>query len=295
MKRLQEQSRRLLERYVDGLHQALRQVPSEDRIEVERDVRAHVEAALEDASEPVGPGTMYSVLQTLGRPEQWAPYSGYGDVAVADALPMDPGGAGASRRHLDFGRPIAEEWRLAYLSLFLLVLAFALPPFLWVGVFAAFLTGRAALCASRNEHSPGLLAMPSLLCLYLPAIAILLLLPAISVRLMADRIVDHAAMGQPVAASLLQVAERIAEIRLSNFDPVSTARAALRSGHYLTAPVGIWMTMLGILALCFRRTTARLLRPLLDRHPVGLARSLILAGILLWLCAMLQAAMKQLG
>ncbi|MEZ5963427.1 MAG: hypothetical protein R3F56_06225 [Planctomycetota bacterium] len=277
MKHLQAKARELLERYLCGLRMSLIGNAGVDHREVERDIRAHIELELDGEREPVSRRALARVLHRLGHPSQWVD-SARNDARAAPA---------ADER---------EDWRLAYLSLALVVLALALPLFLWVGLFAAFLAARASLSAAADRHDRSRaqrwLVCPALLAIYLPLISALLLWPAVAVRLGADAVTNHAALAERLPVEVLAVAERIAALRLTSFDPATTVRAALRTGHFLIAPVGSWLLVLGVLARLWPGPLEAVFRPLVDDGARRLSRSLCLCGLVLCLCALVQGAVK---
>ncbi|HEX6086277.1 MAG TPA: hypothetical protein VF266_17230 [Thermoanaerobaculia bacterium] len=96
--------------------------------EVEQNVVEHVQAALAGVPSPVGPERLSEVLAQLGPPERWLP---------EDERPI-------WRRWADRFMTGPEDWRLAYISLALMVLAIV---FVAVGgvllVIPAYLVSRA--------------------------------------------------------------------------------------------------------------------------------------------------------
>jgi hypothetical protein len=277
MKRLKSRTRRLLDRYMHRVGAALAGCPGTDRDEIERDIREHVEMALEGAPEPVPPRTMASVLERLGSPAQWLGHRAHCAESAA--------------------APSTDDWRLAYLSLGLFLLALALPPFLWVGLLGAFVAARASLAAAERAGTTSAsgqtwLRLPALLVVTVPLLGALLLWPAIAVRLLADRIVGDAWLAQALPAGIGAVAERIASIRLTSFDLTDQAGHLLRSAHWLLAPLGVWWLVLGLVARALPGPFAWTLRPLTDDRAERLGRWLLAGGTLLGLASLLQAAVK---
>ncbi len=119
----------------DYLRQArayLRGSKSVDAGEVEQNIAAHIENALEGASEPVSRGELEAVLDRLGDPHQWVP---------EDELPW-------WRQMVLRLRSGPEDWRLAYISFGLFVAALAIAPtgsVFVVLILASFLAARAAV------------------------------------------------------------------------------------------------------------------------------------------------------
>jgi len=68
-----------LERYLRQVRSALSGHSSVDALEVERDIRGHIDAELAGKPEPVDSRILSGVLERLGAPDQWVP---------ADELPV---------------------------------------------------------------------------------------------------------------------------------------------------------------------------------------------------------------
>jgi len=100
MATLSDDARGHLERYLSQVKLALRGHASVDASEVERDVRAHIDAELNGLPEPVDAARLRQVLDQLGTPHAWVP---------AEDLP-------AWRRVFSRIRSGPEDWRLAYLT-----------------------------------------------------------------------------------------------------------------------------------------------------------------------------------
>ena len=118
MTSLTDDARGDLEYYMRQVRAALRGHRSIDPVEVERDVREHVDAELSELPEPVDARSLSFVLERLGAPDTWLP---------GEDLP-------AWRRVLERLRSGPEDWRLAYLSFGLSVLGpvlFLVGPVLW--------------------------------------------------------------------------------------------------------------------------------------------------------------------
>ena len=135
-----------LNRYLSRVKNALRPHSTVDADEVERDIRGHIEAELSDAPSPVTAERLGSVLDRLGSPTQWVP---------ADDLPE-------WRRVLIRLTAGPEDWRLAYLTLALLVggplLGIIVGPRLFFATiplfFASILLARAGLALLDEKGEP---------------------------------------------------------------------------------------------------------------------------------------------
>lgn len=281
--KLSSSARDLLEGYLLRLRGALAGEgdPNEiDVLEIEADVRDHIREALAEHRGSVGIAPMARVLHAMGNPGDWMRHK-----PGMDASPLPSAAAPCAA-------PRFEDWNLAYASLALLLLAFALPPFLWIGVFGAFLTARASIDASqsstiegaardRDRQAQAWVRNPALLAIYVPAMMLLLLWPAIALRFAADFVVDHPSLFAQMPIEIEWIADRIAQIRLSNFDPSTTLQHAVRSGHWLIFPVGCWLLVLSAIAAMAPRALGSAFQPFFKRRSRGLAATLALCGCLL--------------
>ena len=160
-----------LDRYLQQMRASLRGHTSIDIEDVERDVRGHVDAALDGRPEPIDARSLQEVLRRLGAPEQWVP---------DDDLP--------TWRRLATRRSGMPDW-LAFLGL---ICAVAGPflflveggPVLWplpvVLMIAAFVLARAsasALASSQSIATRRWLLFPPLLAWYVPLGVLLLAWP----------------------------------------------------------------------------------------------------------------------
>jgi len=144
-----------LEKYLHRAGLSLRE--AED--EVIRELREHIERALESKSQPVSGRDMDAVLQEMGDASHF--------IMARRDTPRHAKGNG--RRN---GRP--ADWWLAWTSFALLILGSILvaPP---VGIAASFLASRAVLATHEGERDLGWmkwLVYPSLVLVYVPLAAI---------------------------------------------------------------------------------------------------------------------------
>ncbi len=150
-----------LDRYLSRVKNALRPHPSVDADEVERDIRGHIEAELEEAPAPVTAERLRSVLDRLGSPNAWVP---------TDDLP-------AWRKLLIRFSSGPEDWRLAYLALGCLLLFPIAPPLL----LASVLLARAGLALLEERDEPvgarKWLFYPPLVFIYVDLVIIAFALP----------------------------------------------------------------------------------------------------------------------
>ncbi len=172
---LTDAAKRCLEEYLAEVRSSLRHCPSVDVADVERDVLEHIEHALAGSHEAVDAPELRDVLRRLGSPAQWVPQEELSWL----------------QRALLALRSGPEDLRLGYLafgllagSLFLaccLNLAIGLAgtcPFLLLGIIASFFFARASLSAAGQPgRTERWLTYPSLIAVYVPVTAILLLWP----------------------------------------------------------------------------------------------------------------------
>jgi hypothetical protein len=140
MRELTPEAQQKLDTYLQRMRNELSGSKSVTADEVEQNVREHIEFALAGANGPIDSARIAVVLDRLGAPEQWLP---------DDERP-------AWRRAIARLQSGPEEWRLAYGSLALFVLALMLIP-VGIGVvlmFASFLVSRAYVEYMRNHGEP---------------------------------------------------------------------------------------------------------------------------------------------
>jgi hypothetical protein len=131
-------AKRRFDEYLQRMRVSLRGSRSIEADEVEQNVIEHVEVALAGAPSPVGPERLGTVLEQLGPPEGWLP---------DDERPF-------WRKAMDRVMTGPEDWRLAYASLGLMLLAVITLPIGGVMLLLpAFLLSRAyvALMEERGE------------------------------------------------------------------------------------------------------------------------------------------------
>lgn len=109
---LTPEARMRFEDYLRRMRSVLRGSRSVEPAEVEQNVVEHVELALAGEAMPVGAATLSDVLQRLGPPERWLPEEERPVWSrIATRFQVGP-----------------EDWRLAYLTFGITVLAFLLTP-----------------------------------------------------------------------------------------------------------------------------------------------------------------------
>jgi hypothetical protein len=190
MVELTDSARHCLDAYLALVRSSLRHCPSVDVADVERDVVEHIQHALSGTEGPVDTAELREVLRRLGSPSQWVPREELSRVQRAVlALRTGP-----------------EDLRLGYLAFGLLAgtllaaaclnhnLGFAgMVPFLVLGIAANFLLARASLSATPDlGEAERWLIYPSLVVVYVPMTALLLLWP-LPVAVLAEALLHDAA------------------------------------------------------------------------------------------------------
>ena len=140
MRELTPEAQQKLDTYLQRMRIELSGSKSVTAEEVEQDVREHIEFALASSNGPIDSARMSIVLDRLGAPERWLP---------DEERPV-------WRRALARWKGGPEEWRLAYSSLTLFVVALLLMP-AGIGIplmLASFLFSRAYVEFMRNQGEP---------------------------------------------------------------------------------------------------------------------------------------------
>jgi hypothetical protein len=149
-------AKRRFDEYLQRMRVSLRGSRSIEADEVEQNVIEHVELALAGAPLPVGPERLDTVLEQLGPPERWLP---------EDERPF-------WRKAMDKVLTGPEDWRLAWASLGLLLLAVITLPIGGVLLLIpAFVLSRAYVALLEERGEP----MGARRWLVLPPIVLLLL------------------------------------------------------------------------------------------------------------------------
>jgi hypothetical protein len=211
-----------------------------DADEVERDIRAHIDAELAASPTPVTQIRLRAVLDQLGSPSQWVPIE---DVPVW-------------RTALIRLRSGPDDWRLAYGTCFLFVAAPLVGGAVGAVLFLiSILLARAALELLAEADEPvgarRWLLYPPLVAIYIGLAATVLLTPPALVASLADPTVRGEASGwfpEPFWASMLVLGGAVA---------------------------GAWWMSLGLALIRWHRAVPATFRPFADwferRHAVRLA------------------------
>ena len=158
-----EEAQKHLDKYLNEVRVYLSGCKTVDVEEIQRDIIEHVETELEGTAQPISYNDLDAVLKKLGSPRQWVPEEELSTwQKIITRLRTGP-----------------EDWRLAYISLGLLILAFI------IGrrgssilVLASFVVSRAALSVAGDPaelKEQKWLIYPSLILVYviLAALAVL--------------------------------------------------------------------------------------------------------------------------
>lgn len=157
MKELTVSAKESLNAYLQKVRVRLSGAKSLDAIEIERDIREHIERELDQAPEPVECGQVAQVLERLGAPEQWVPdeeLSWWWKIIVR--MQTEP-----------------NDWRLAYICFGLFVLGLIILP---LGIIflipLSFYIARSAISLAgglENLQDQKVLLYPSLIFFYVTA------------------------------------------------------------------------------------------------------------------------------
>lgn len=244
-----ENAKRRIEDYLNAVRDRLKASESVDAQEVVDDLRGHIERELSGAVRSVSEADVKKVLDRLGPPEQV----------------VDEGDMSGWRKVILRLRRGPEDWRLAYLSLGLLVLGTMLltvSPWLYcVLALASFLVSRAALAATCNRIKPfeKWLIYPGLLLAYLAFAGILLAVVPITAGAVAFDFAEQTPIGD------LHLAEAGRHLYIKA--KCSDVLCAYLAGSVGLAAAGLCWALLSVLLLFgrFRAAASAVFRPFLDR------------------------------
>ena len=170
---LSEKARKSLSEYLDQVKRSLKGVKNIDADEIVQNVNEHIENELGDTTELVSSEKLGAVLEKLGSPLQWVP-----------------------EEEISWWRKFIlriysgpEDWRLAYISFGLLLIAFLFHYSLSFSEFvilvtASFIVSRAALAAANDRdelQGQKWLIYPSLIAGYIAILSLILTWPLIPI------------------------------------------------------------------------------------------------------------------
>ncbi|MGC8644232.1 MAG: hypothetical protein ACP5XB_30600 [Isosphaeraceae bacterium] len=175
MVELTDSARHCLDLYLADVRASLAPCPSVDVSDVERDVLEHIDVALAGTEGAVDSPELQGVLQKLGSPSQWVPQDEISGVRRA-LLALRSGPDDLRLGYICFGLLAGSLFLAACINA---VLGFGQTlPFLLLGIASSFIFARA--CLSAGAGCGGVdrwLIYPSLLVVYVPVSAVLLLGP----------------------------------------------------------------------------------------------------------------------
>jgi len=245
---LSENAKKSLHDYLRQARAYLRGSKSVDADEVEQNITEHIENELEGAAEPVSCDVLNTILKKLGSPQQWVPeeeLSWWRKIILR--LRSDP-----------------EDWRLAYISLALLVVGILALSYATGGIvliLAGFLVSRAALSetADLNElKGQKWLLYPSLIIVYIFVLLVLLTWPL---------------------ALLIPLAEGYEYEFREYFSLRNEVDYWVIAVSVILAGLGLWWSILAAAVLKYRRLVQVLFRPLAEKVRSKWAFRLLLIGL----------------
>ncbi len=180
-----------LDSYLDELRRVLTDDAKADPVDVERDIRDHIQTALADADGPVDESRLDQVLRSLGAPAEWIDHPDrpwFARPPKENTNATQPSPAEMLRR-VAGGR---EGYLLPALSLLILISGLMLALFsgdtgaglaiVVVAVLGAFVLARAAIARQPNEWQSPVqkwLLSPPLLMVYVPLLITIFIWPLV--------------------------------------------------------------------------------------------------------------------
>ncbi len=242
-------ARQRFDDYFRRLRHSLRRASPTEADDVEQSVREHIEVALAGVPAPVGGEQLAEVLDRLGAPDGWVPAD---DRSIVQRVVQQV------TERFRFG---PEEWRLAYVTFGLFLLALILMP-VGIGFFlmiASFLASRACVdFMEAKQEAPGArrwLIYPPIGFLLVVAIAFFVVGPAGPA--LAWGIGDH---------GFLRLLED-SRLRAPYYDTQFVAGAAVTA-------LGTWWILASLIGMAFLPVIRFIFKPLLTRvrrtHFLGL-------------------------
>jgi len=246
---LSKNAERSLHDYLRQARVYLRGSRSVDADEVEQNITEHIENELEGAAEPISCDVLDAVLKKLGKPQQWVP---------EEELPW-------RWKIILRLRSGPEDWRLAYISLALLVVGILTLPYAPMGIvliLAGFLASRAAVAEAGGPEelkAQKWLLYPSLIIVYISVLLALLAWPLVLLLPLADSY-EHTLTG-----SLY---------RFSNETDYWIVAASV-----IVAGLGLWWSILAATVLKPRKLLQVIFNPFAESLRSKCAIRLLLIGL----------------
>ena len=249
---LSSRAKKRLHDYLNQVRTSLRDSVTVDRDEVEHNVIEHIQNELANATQPISCDDLELVLTKLGSPAQWVP---------DEQIPW-------WRKIIVRLLAGPEDWRLAYISFGLLILAFFVgKPACFILVLASFCLSRAVLTMAQQPdelRGKKWLIYPSLIIVYVPLLCLLLSWPLLLLY------GPYFGLGHHTAAY---------ELAASPLTTYGSARNAALP--ILLTVVGLWWTVLGIIGCAALGLFKVIFRPFADNLKRRWPALLMLIGILL--------------
>ncbi|MHC4791011.1 MAG: hypothetical protein ACYS8Y_06185 [Planctomycetota bacterium] len=176
---LTDNAKKHLDNYLQQVQTCLKDCPTVDADEVEQNIKEHIESELQGLIEPASFDALDDILKKLGSPQQWLPEEISWWRKIILRLRTGP-----------------EDWRLAYLSFGLVILAALLfidnkEEISFILTAASFVVSRATLSvAGGNNELSGQkwLLYPSLVIVYLFIFFWLLVWPVLPLFALAEEL-----------------------------------------------------------------------------------------------------------
>jgi len=242
MKNLTDTAQNLLDRYLTQVRTHLNACTDVDADEVEQNVMDHIENELATAEEPISLDQLDTVLKRLGSPRQWIP---------EEELPW-------WRKTISRLRAGPDDWRLAYISFGVFVLAFFAGRLgFLVLLLLSFVLARAAVSEANSRQkelgAQKWLIYPPLLSMYVTSSLLILLWPWFYIA--------------PRLVCLLQASDVTYAL--------SSQPESLLLGGFITS---IYWIIIGVVFLIRPKWLSFLLRPFSDKFTRMFARLVLLVG-----------------
>jgi hypothetical protein len=245
---LSENAEKSLHDYLRQARAYLRRSKSVDADEIEQNITEHIENELEGAAEPVSLDVLDAVLKKLGKPQQWVPM---------EELPW-------WWRIVFRLRSGPEDWRLAYISLALLVAGILMLPYPLVGIvliLASFLASRAAVAEAgdaKELKAQKWLLYPSLIIVYVFVLLTLLTWPLL-----------FAPLADEYEHTLIKSIDRFENE--GDYWPVAVSA--------IVAGLGLWWSIVGAVVLKPRKLLGVIFNPFAEKIRSKWAIRLLLIGL----------------